>query len=466
MNEINEQNQVYKIKQMLEEDAPELAASLSFKTHFEPDEEYFNSNVTKCVVENAQYDHFGCPKNYFVRNKCLPVVKSGNDDTLTHKIICANDKNFEFDGLFKIKKFVPSKKLVYFNIKDCFYRLNSSLLPQNLRQLSLRKINVASNYHRFGYYLISPMRGLISCFDTCNWFSEVVINENPFVSACLIDDIFCSKEDSFEAKKWFTDRGFEINDTSMPNLNLFENIVFSSFQLPTECSICFSSCKFISLACIQCSTCFDCFFEIHRTKPFQNCRSCPECLHPVSLIRMFLSLQKKFKLPSIETLFQAYHTPIYLHPILSKLRQEVHQKFPKFKNIFCFGCKSKDVTAVSDRGVYKCENCRKIYCPTCDIETLPEEVHVCQCPFGRCPQCHVFVEKVDGCNHVVCSLCKCEFMYRSNSFVDNFNIDMDVFNGKITIKPDFTMDEIMGRVAQFPKRKEIILFKSLKLQLN
>ena len=65
MNEINEQNQVYKIKQMLEEDAPELAASLSFKTHFEPDEEYFNSNVTKCVVENAQYDHFGCPKNYF-----------------------------------------------------------------------------------------------------------------------------------------------------------------------------------------------------------------------------------------------------------------------------------------------------------------------------------------------------------------------------------------------------------------
>jgi E3 ubiquitin-protein ligase RNF144 len=63
---------------------------------------------------------------------------------------------------------------------------------------------------------------------------------------------------------------------------------------------------------------------------------------------------------------------------------------------------------------FECPKCRVKFCKECE---LPEHRGPCDANFQkmfkgwkRCPKCHVFIEKTEGCNHMVCR-CNHEFCY-------------------------------------------------------
>lgn len=448
---------------MLEEESAQLDPSLSFQTPFDSsDFDEKRISICELVSKTKSYECSSLMSTAFSRSKQVALTTPSESVRLTHRIIYCED-NYNLADLVRVKKFVSPDKLVHFDIRDCFYRLNPSLLPENLRQLSLREINIPSDKHRFGYYAIYPKRGLIACFATCKWFSDVVINENPFISACMVDDCFCSIENQFDAKQWFIDRGFEINNKPCKE-KVLTNIKRRMFEMGAECSICLASRKYSNLACFECGICQECYYKIHASKQVKECRQCPDCLNFVNLQYLFFNIHSQVVLPSVDLFIDAISSGADITAILFDLTNEVSKNFPKYNKLICVGCNKNNVTALCDKGVYKCDDCKKIYCPTCDINEISAEKHNCICPIGRCPKCHVFVEKIAGCNHIKCN-CGCEFIYRANSFVDNFNVDLEIMlHSKLRIESTDTIEDVMARVSQISPRKiHINMFNSLKM---
>ena len=222
-------------------------------------------------------------------------------------------------------------------------------------------------------------------------------------------------------------------------------------ELSVDCSICYLKSKYCSMACPNCNVCFDCFFETNKNK--LKFSSCPDCLDQINLIYLFLYLGKKYHFNSIDVFYQiARLTEEHnLKSILFDISQEALQTFSKYNFIVCIHCNGKNVTAFIDLQVYKCGDCQKVYCPTCDISEMPAKTHKCDCSIGRCPKCHIFIDKIEGCNHITCPICSCEFVYRSNTFVTNFYVDSALMFNKVpTIEPTATFEDIAVLVAQFP----------------
>lgn len=79
-------------------------------------------------------------------------------------------------------------------------------------------------------------------------------------------------------------------------------------------------------------------------------------------------------------------------------------------------CPREECTGVIDksREVNECEKCRHRFCKECE---LPQHVGPCDANFQRnfrdwkrCPGCSMFIERTEGCNHMVCR-CGNEFCY-------------------------------------------------------
>jgi len=422
-------------------------------------------------------------------------------DILTHQLIALTsyDEELKLDSLLRVKKHVPAGKLAYFDLKNCFYNINPNMLPDNLRNMSLNPFSVLLNEGSGEYYVINPKRGLVACDTTAAWFSDMVIAENPYIAACFVDDCFCSVDYLDEAKRWFTDRGFEINNNKLscnrqlwivvnnkikhynsyrtftvhddlPELRkrrimnayyLDDNVIKNSTEIFIDCNICCgTSGKHISkIACVNCFICYQCFYDINKYLPY--CNSCKTCGSYINLTDVLLTLQPKFHLESAELVNKIVNQingnddPSKQSQLLERLDSmmkcivyEVDRKFPGYKNITCWGCKSLNVTSIDDLCVYRCNDCSKVYCNTCDLDTLPVDQHKCTMGLLRCPKCNVFIYKDGGCNDVTCSGCGENFYYGANKFVGNLKIDIGSASRLDNIKSNDTLQELMFRVAQ------------------
>ena len=178
---------------------------------------------------------------------------------LTHRIVYVRDGTFsdKIDELLMIKYFAHETRLAHFDIANCFYTMNHDLLPARLREISSRKIWVKNMHDEPGRWVIEPRRGLVPCFETCKWFSQVVLNENPYVIAVMVDDCFCWPENIEAAQNWFVERGFEINNKKCsPILQICIKNRMS--KLDANCVCCGKTVKKRELACLGCSVCREC----------------------------------------------------------------------------------------------------------------------------------------------------------------------------------------------------------------
>lgn len=101
--------------------------------------------------------------------------------------------------------------------------------------------------------------------------------------------------------------------------------------------------------------------------------------------------------------------------LLSKRKQlEERIKSIKISIIRCSKCPDGNI----DMSNMTCYTCKRKHCKTCHM--ISEDNHTCDTSIldtkkylemyvRKCPNCKIPVQKVNGCNHMYCSICKCAF---------------------------------------------------------
>lgn len=206
-----------------------------------------------------------------------PYLFEKDPTKLTHRIVFSLDGTSEHNRneLLMIKHFVHVTRMVHFDIANCFYTMNHDLLPDRLREISSRKIWVQNRHRNPERWVIEPRRGLVPAFETCQWFSQVVMNENPYVFAVMVDDCFCLPENFDAAKNWFIERGFEINNKVCAPM-LWTCIINRMSKVDAKCICCGKTGSKGGLACLVCSLCNECDSALTRAErlKFPTCSHC------------------------------------------------------------------------------------------------------------------------------------------------------------------------------------------------
>lgn len=98
-----------------------------------------------------------------------------------------------------------------------------------------------------------------------------------------------------------------------------------------------------------------------------------------------------------------------------KIKREM-SKYKKCFNDFCkVGCLNLN------NNLLECNFCQDIFCPDCQKKVIPKEKHICNKDeieslkfvnnLVKCPECHIRVEKSEGCDSITCTNCKTNFTY-------------------------------------------------------
>ena len=510
------------IKNMVEQESPEISEDLKFKTPYNlpyivPKENKIVSFLKPKIFNGYIYLNTGNFLN-LKSNRILPPLNNLNA-VLRHKIVALDNYEFPLDvpnnvllPWLKIKGSIPISKLAYFNIKNCFYEFNSNLLPDKLKEISLKPIvvpvgslkNLVQYISPFlnlindnDYYQINPKRGLIPSHATCSWFSDVIINENPYIIGCYVDDCFCSIDYIDEAIEWFTIRGFNIHkkgmvtgDDTLVKEQIVMHILVYPFGYPylvknkiilmsdvaiknmkqdqIECSICYDSFNngTLGLACNNCMICSTCYYTMNKNKEYSDI--CETCENPIDLIKnVILVMHPKLYIKASKDLDKISVMNFdNMLSVYQNIRDESNIVFPE-RFVRCIFCMSPNLDAISDLQVYKCNDCNKVYCNTCDLTELPKENHKCTATLTRCPKCTVCIQKIGGCNHITC-LCGNEFMYRNFAFVDKFEINIIDSTPQLNLLSNTTIFEIMMKLSLFDPSLNKLLnnYKQLKKAIN
>ena len=452
-------------KELLETPQPELNIELRFKESFSQVIDFECENITPCfatVSNNFKYcfESDKTASRLWEQELKIQFAKSALKapicewQNLNLYAFVHNTDNLDGDLSYfiRVKWHVSKKNLRFFYIKDWAKSINHSLLPENLKKIASQPHFVKSKTKK-NYYKIVPKRGIVLSRAICVWFSNVIIEENPNVAGCTDFCYVCEKDNATAAKKWFTDRGFDICDTMTDSWMIDQIVKKMAAEFSTECQICYNpECKWEYLACSECRICFDCYFKINKNKSFNEVKCCTNCSTQIDLVELFCCLCKTYNIPSAA---QLHETPDDID-IFNQVKQQAAAIFPQFARIKCLYCASKNVDAISDLGIYKCNDCGKVSCPTCDLDTVPSGHHECMCVVSRCPQCNVLIEKTEGCNHITCSICNCEFTYRSNTFIDNFFFDTSVFFGQLRLAIDATFEDVMMKLSLIGNNRDLI----------
>lgn len=94
---------------------------------------------------------------------------------------------------------------------------------------------------------------------------------------------------------------------------------------------------------------------------------------------------------------------------------------------------------------FTCLKCSTIFCKKC--EKIKKENHVCKkediesleliSMIPRCPNCHIAIEKSEGCNGMTCSSCKTIFDYRTGELTDHGSNNFEIGPLKDKFKFEF-----------------------------
>ena len=255
-----------------------------------------------------------------------------------------------------------------------------------------------------------------------------------------------------------------------------------------ECCICFSNededtdLNFIK--CIKCDSniCQDCmsrYIEISSTK-LNTLPTCPNkcgCEYFYDTLKKFDELIDSYIVllynylknnPKFEIIVKESHKDI-IEKIIKDKKQYIKKEFPKcvvkIINI-CMADKIKYIPKNSaskntiinrkkcinsfcikgllilnsdeDIKEYECNHCKTIFCTDCEKEK--KYGHLCKKDdidslkylnnMKKCPECHIKVEKSEGCNTMTCTNCKTNFSYDTGLKMDygnnhNANINLN-----------------------------------------
>ena len=91
----------------------------------------------------------------------------------------------------------------------------------------------------------------------------------------------------------------------------------------------------------------------------------------------------------------------------------------------CAGCKQGVYTIEENM---QCKNCKKFNCMKCESVVVENTLHECnksdldtlaeiKKESIRCPKCHIWISKIDGCNDMFCTKCMTPFNYRTGLII-------------------------------------------------
>jgi len=198
---------------------------------------------------------------------------------------------------------------------------------------------------------------------------------------------------------------------------------FASVPNPV-CNVCFEEkdpSLFILLSCGH-SYCRDCIkelLEFHIKEGSVEELKCPFCS---------VEIDKSVVLnicPDLFTRYERLKTTNYLN------------NQSEYSYSFCPNCNG-DYFCDKDATCGTCPHCNFSFCPKCKKESHTGECgqHASLMQRKRenessnqwivsnttpCPKCHVRVFKNEGCNHVICSICKSEFCYRCGKLIKGYD---------------------------------------------
>ncbi|CAF0746704.1 unnamed protein product [Adineta steineri] len=224
------------------------------------------------------------------------------------------------------------------------------------------------------------------------------------------------------------DRGTIVNTSSHENSQNHEDL--------SECPICCSSIQLNELkqmSCCSIKLCSPCFVT-HTITNIQNGKvkiECPACSQEINSLTILynidipMPLRERYQELLAQDLSEKQNTCIKLCPHCNfiTILDEHHpiRDRKKFRR--------------SSQQWVHCEQCDKEWCWSCYAPSHPEETcrqfkknHTQldmwansrrldnqQRNAQRCPKCSIYIEKIDGCDHMICSKCSSKFCYRCGS---------------------------------------------------
>ncbi|UJR23701.1 hypothetical protein I4U23_026682 [Adineta vaga] len=203
-----------------------------------------------------------------------------------------------------------------------------------------------------------------------------------------------------------------------------------------ECPICccaISSDEIKQMACCSMKLCSACLLthtitNIRNNKVKIECPACSEEMNSLTILYntdIPVPIRERYQEMLAQNLAEKQHTNIKLCP---------HCNFITILDDNDPRINRKKLRKESEQWIY-CEQCNKEWCWSCYAPSHPNETcrqfkknhtqldmwaharrsdnH--QRNAQRCPKCLIYIEKIDGCDHMLCSKCNSKFCYRCGS---------------------------------------------------
>jgi E3 ubiquitin-protein ligase RNF217 len=250
----------------------------------------------------------------------------------------------------------------------------------------------------------------------------------------------------------------------------FSNVMTTSFRKNSpdaentfECPICCNTIQsndLKQLPCCSIKICSSCLLthtvtNINNGKVKIECPACSQDINSSSILynsELPMSVRERYQQILAQNLSEQHNTYIKLCPHCNFITiLDEHNPMTREKR-----------SNPSSLEWMHCEQCDKDWCWSCYAPSHPDETcrqyrkthsHIerwakirrldnnNQRNAQRCPKCSVYIEKIDGCDHMVCSKCESKFCYRCGSrmrlpFYIGHDAKYSIFGCKYKLWPD------------------------------
>ena len=269
----------------------------------------------------------------------------------------------------------------------------------------------------------------------------------------------------------------------MINLLNFRNVITTSFRKKSstienssDCPICCQSIQSIDLKQMPCCStklCSSCLLthtitNINNRKLRIECPACSEDMNSSTILynnQLSVSIRERYQQILAQDLAEKQNTFIKLCP---------HCNFITILNENNPIIRGKKSRRSSEEWIH-CEQCGKEWCWPCYAPSHPDETcrqfkkthsqldmwakmrrsdNNNQRNAQRCPKCSIYIEKVDGCDNMVCTKCNSKFCYRCGSkmrvpFYMGHDAKYSIFGCKYKLWPNRPLLRWLTRGAVF-----------------
>lgn len=239
-------------------------------------------------------------------------------------------------------------------------------------------------------------------------------------------DFFCSngENDFFNTTKLFEENNSD-SEESVLEFNLSENkrnFGFFEKTLPThyECQICMDSCYVNLRPCCRFKSCNNCINLYIQTKIKESCGNLSiECLNNEckKLIQKDEICERMFT-------FDKNTHDLYLKILIDANKNSDRKTCPQCS--FILDVKSIQNKSVNESKLVtkcKCTKCELVWCFKCHapwhegiscdkflkgdnmLKYWAKEIHYGQQNAQMCPKCKIYIQRIKGCDHIICSNC-------------------------------------------------------------